>query len=151
MIELLKQKASENQRKRIRLCSHKNTDDLVHEMIIVHTKGNYVEPHKHINKSESFHVIEGSADMYFFDEDGKVNKIISMGDRASGKIFYYRISDPIYHTLIVTSEVIVFQETTKGPFDRSETIWAPWAPEEGDDKAVEAYVNQLVNFKEMNT
>jgi len=148
-IEFLKEKAKKNKRKRVRLCTHKDTDALVHEMIIVHSKGTYVEPHMHINKSESFHVIEGLVDLFFFDENGKVIKIISMGDRSSGKIFYHRISEPIYHTLIVKSDMVVFQETTKGPFNRSDTIWASWAPDEGNEEAVKVFMNQLMNTNEL--
>ena len=143
-IEFLKEKASQNKRRRARLCAHQNTDAAVHEMIIVHSKGAYIEPHKHINKSESFHIIEGSADLFFFDENGEVIKVISMGDYSSGKIFYYRVSDPIYHTLIVTSDIVVFQETTKGPFNRSDTIWAPWAPQEGNEEAIKVFMEQLM-------
>ena len=148
-IEFLKEQARKNKRQRVRLCTHRDTDALVHEMIIVHSKGTYVEPHKHINKSESFHVIEGLVDLYFFDEDGKVIKILSMGDRSSGKIFYHRISDPIYHSLIVRSDVVVFQETTKGPFNRFETIWAPWAPDEGNEEAVKAFMDELTNVNQV--
>lgn len=149
-IEFLKEKAKKNKRKRVRLCMHKDTDALVHEMIIVHSNGTYVEPHKHINKSESFHVIEGLVDLFFFDEDGKVIKITSMGDWSSGKVFYHRISGPIYHTLIVKSDIVVFQETTRGPFDRSNTVWASWAPIEGDEKAIKVFMDQLVNISEVN-
>lgn len=145
-IEFLKGKAKKNKRRRVRLCMHKNTDALVHEMIIVHSSGAYIEPHKHINKSESFHVIEGLVDIYFFDENGKAIKMIPMGDQSSGKVFYHRISESIYHTLIVKSDVVVFHETTKGPFNRPDTIWAPWAPAEGDEKAIKVFMNQLINM-----
>lgn len=148
-VEFLKQKASQNKRKRVRLCVHKDTNALVHEMIIVHSRGIYVEPHKHMNKSESFHVIEGSADLFFFDEEGEVVKVISMGERSSGKIFYYRVSDPIYHTLIVTSDIVVFQETTKGPFNRADTVWAPWAPSENDEATVKVFMEQIMKKGEL--
>ena len=69
-IEELKQKARLNPRRRIRICAHKNLEDNIHEMLIVHEKSCYVRPHKHINKTESFHIIDGSADIILFDEDG---------------------------------------------------------------------------------
>lgn len=142
-IELLKEKAKHNQRKRIRLCTHKDVEDKLHEMLIVHTKETYVRPHKHLNKSESFHIIEGLVDVVIFDENGNVTEVIQMGDYASGRRFYYRISDAYYHTLLIRSDVLVFHETTNGPFRRSETVFAPWAPEEKDSLAKEKFIKQL--------
>lgn len=146
-IASLKKKALKNKRTRIRLCTHADNNHPVHEMLIVHAKGNYIPPHKHVNKSESFHVIEGSADLFFFDENGEIIKIISMGDTNSGKVFYYRVSQAIYHTLIVTSDIFVFHETTRGPFIPSETIFGSWAPHEDDEKAVKIYMDELMERK----
>ena len=42
-----------------RICAHNNHKDRLHEMVIVLKDSHYVAPHKHINKSESFHIIEG--------------------------------------------------------------------------------------------
>src|SRR5687768_8037033 len=71
-IEALKALALQNPRKRIRICTHKDTADPLHEMLIVHTRDTYVRPHKHLNKSESFHVIEGTVDVVIFNESGDV-------------------------------------------------------------------------------
>ena len=95
-IEWLKEKSLNNERKRCRICAHKDTDEKVHEMFIVHTKGTYVRPHKHINKSESHHIIEGSADVIIFDDAGKIKEVIEIGDYLSGRKFFYRIKTPIY-------------------------------------------------------
>ena len=70
-----------------------------------------------------------------------------MGDYLSGHEFFYRINNPYYHTLNITSEFLVFHETLKGPFDRSDTIFAPWAPEENDRKATEQFIEKLVLSK----
>ena len=147
-IEFLKKRAACNGRKRIRLCTHKDIDDKLHEMLIVHTKDTYVRPHKHPNKSESFHLIEGSADVVIFNEAGNVVEVIQMGDYLSGCRFYYRISNPYYHTLLIRSEVLVFHETTNGPFKGSDTVYAPWSPEENDSVAVKKFVEQLARAVE---
>ena len=131
-IEDLKRLSFHNQRKRIRLCTHLNQVDSLHEMLIVHDKSCYVRPHKHPGKSESTHVIEGLVDVVLFDDDGKIERVIRMGDYASGKTFYYRMATPIFHTLIIRSEILVFHEITNGPFDRDATIFASWSPEDGD-------------------
>jgi len=144
-IQALKQKALGNERKRIRLCSHKDVNDSLHEMLIVHMRDAYVRPHKHINKCESVHIIEGSLDIVIFDEDGKVTEVTPLGDYASGRNFYHRMETALYHTFLFHSDFVVFHEITKGPFNRSDTIFSPWSPPESDPKAWEAYIEDLRN------
>ena len=114
-------------------------------MIIVHEKSCYVRPHKHINKTESFHIIEGKADIIIFNEDGLIDQVISMGDISSGLKFFYRLPPLCYHTLLIHSEALVFHEITNGPFKMEDTIWAPWSPDEADQNAVIQYMAALVN------
>lgn len=142
-IKFFKEQAGYNERKRMRLCTHKDIADKVHEMLIVHQKDVYIRPHKHLNKTESFHIIEGSVDVIVFDEEGDIIEIIRMGDYLSGCEFYYRISDPYYHTLLIRSDFLVFHETTNGPFKRSDTIFAPWAPDENDKAARTKFIEEL--------
>lgn len=75
-IEYLKNIASNNKRKQSRLCAHLNEEDLLHEMIIIHTNSTYVRPHKHLKRSESFYILEGTADVVIFDEGGGVSQVI---------------------------------------------------------------------------
>ncbi|HVZ23104.1 MAG TPA: WbuC family cupin fold metalloprotein [Vicinamibacterales bacterium] len=146
-VEELKRAASRNPRGRIRLCAHPDVDDRLHEMLIVHNRQAYVRPHKHLGKSESFHVIEGDVDVVIFDDDGAVADVIPMGAYGSGRAFFYRIATPIYHTLLIRSDVLVFHEATNGPFDRADTMFAPWAPEDSHPQEVQVFltrVNQVV-------
>jgi cupin fold WbuC family metalloprotein len=143
MIDQLKRDALRNPRQRIRLCAHRGVDDPVHEMIIVHTKDAYVRPHRHTGKSESFHVIDGLVDAVFFDESGGITDVIPMGPFSSGRTFFYRIADPLYHTLLIRSDVLVFHEATTGPFRREETSFAPWAPDESDPAAVASFLQSV--------
>lgn len=129
-IHLLKQHAMAAERKRARLCTHQDERSPLHEMLIVHHKNTYVRPHKHPGKSESFHIIEGEADVFIFDDNGKVMEKIEMGSYASGKIFFYRLSEAFHHTLLIRTDTVVFHETTNGPFLRGGTVFAEWAPVE---------------------
>lgn len=142
----LKEKAGKNSRKRIRICMHKDTKDDIHEMLIVHERSCYVRPHMHINKTESFHIVEGKAEVILFHEDGAIDQVISMGHMASGFKFFYRLPPKRYHTLLIHSDVLVFHEITNGPFRVEDTILAPWSPEEADVDAVSRYMAMLVNF-----
>ena len=142
-IEELKQKARLNPRRRVRLCAHKDLNDSIHEMLIVHEKSCYVRPHKHINKMESFHIVEGKVDILLFDENGRINNLIPMGDFASERIFFYRLPPSYFHTMVINSEVLVFHEITNGPFNPDDTVWASWAPDDNDIEGVSRYMDLI--------
>src|SRR6185437_13874214 len=110
--EKLKRHALEADQKRARLSLHHSPDDPLHEMIIVFHRDTVIRPHRHLNKSESFHIIFGELDIVFFDEDGNPTRLIQMGDRASGKTQVYRLSQPIWHSVIIRSEYACIHEVT---------------------------------------
>ena len=143
-IQWLKTKAADNPRKRIRLCAHLSVEDAVHEMLIVHTEITYNQPHKHPNKSESFHLIEGKLDIVVFDEAGEILETVNMGEYSTGAKFYWRLSESHYHMVIPRSDVVVFHEITSGPFDRATSfIPAPWSPEDEDLAGQERFTAQV--------
>ena len=100
-IELLKKKAAANPRRRMRICAHRENADRIHEMLIVLAGDCYIRPHKHFGKSESLHLIEGSASAVFFDDSGTVTEVVPLGDYSSGHPFYYRLEVPRIHTLLI--------------------------------------------------
>ena len=142
-VDFLKEQAEHNKRKRIRLCAHGSIEDRLHEMVITHAKGIYVRPHKHLGKIESFHVVEGAVDVVLFDDDGNITGVTRMGDYQSGRPFYHRISEPRYHTLLITSDVLVFHEITNGPFRREDMVYAPWSPEDSDNQGSSNYMARI--------
>jgi cupin fold WbuC family metalloprotein len=144
-IVFLKKQAAANRRGRVRLCAHPNSEDQLHEMLIVHSRSPYVPPHRHLNKSESFHIIEGLLTVFIFGEDGTVQKMIPMGDAGSGKAFYYRLSSNLYHTIWLESDFVVFHEVTNGPFDPKESVNAPWAPAEDDLQGRDLFIKVLLS------
>ena len=135
-IDFLKVRATKNRRRRIRLCAHPNVSDSLHEMLIVHHAGNYVPPHRHPGKSESFHMIEGALKIVLFYPDGLISDIISLNASGMKDFFYYRLSESLFHTVIPVSEVVVFHETTNGPFRREEMLIPEWAPDDGEDETM---------------
>jgi cupin fold WbuC family metalloprotein len=132
-----------NKRKRIRLCTHEDIKDKLHEMFIVQAENAYIRPHKHLKKVESFHVIEGLADLILFNDRGNIKSVIRLGDYLSGNKFYYRISESVFHMLLLRSKFVVFHETTCGPFKKSATIVSEWSPAEEDVKSVKEYMNRI--------
>ncbi len=139
----LKRRALGNPRRRIRVCAHPDTADPLHEMLIVHTEGAYIRPHKHLGKSESVHVLEGEADVVLFDDEGEIDTHIPIGPYDSDRRFFFRIDEPAFHTLLIASEFLVMHEVTNGPFLREQTVFAPWAPDEADAAAAEGYRRRL--------
>lgn len=131
-------------RARARVCSQRENETPIHEMIIALGRETYVRPHMHPRKTESFHVIEGLCDVVLFEDDGKIREVISLGDYQSGNIFFYRIADPIFHTLVIRTPIFVIHETTNGPFLAGETVTANWAPEESQTEAARNYMAELV-------
>jgi cupin fold WbuC family metalloprotein len=147
-VEFLKKRTPATARRRARFCAHKSGDEPIHEMLIVLMRGTYIRPHKHLAKVESFHIIEGEADVVLFDDEGNTTEIVRMGDYASGRNFYYRLSRPMYHTVVLRSELVVIHETTNGPFKPEETIFAPWSPDEKDETAARAFMKKISDMTE---
>lgn len=138
-IEFIKECAIKNLRGRARICAHKDSTNRLHEMLIAMRSDSYIRPHRHENKVESFHLIEGSADIVILNEDGTVSDVIGLNSEQN---FYYRLELPCYHTLIINSPILVIHEITNGPFDRTQSNFASFSPPE-EDPAAGDYIEQL--------
>lgn len=145
LIETLKNAAYRSPQKRARFCAHPNNSSPIHEMLIALARDTYVCPHKHPGKSESFHVIDGQANVIIFEDNGVISRIIPLGDYNSGLSFFYRISSAYYHTLVVRSEFLIIHETTNGPFHKDDCQFAPWAPKENELTRWPGYLSSLRN------
>jgi cupin fold WbuC family metalloprotein len=143
-IAFLKERLKEAPRGRVRICVHASNSDLLHEMIIALDRSTYIRPHKHPAKSESFHLIEGAVDVVAFDDGGQIREVIQLGEPTSGRSFFYRMSGPVFHTLIIRSELLILHETTNGPFQKGDAVFADWAPAETEPAAAGAYMAGLV-------
>ena len=142
-IKFIKQRAQLNERKRARICAHRNNDDPLHEMIIAISDSSYIRPHRHNGKSESFHIIEGVVDVVMFDDSGAVIDVVKLGKAGSGRNSFYRLSESMYHTVLVRSDMLVMHEVTNGPFSPEQTEMAPFAPDENDTQAVKKYSKRI--------
>jgi len=143
-IAWLKARARATPRRRARICAHPSADASLHEMIIVHEKRTYVPPHRHIGRSESYTIIEGRMRIVLFDEHGGVQNTVALTPPGDGGTFFYRLSGPQFHSMLIDSDWIVFHEVTSGPFDPSTTEFADWAPGNGDPAdAQAAYLAQM--------
>lgn len=142
-IDFLKEKASCALRKRARICAHRDDGETIHEMIIAIASSSYIRPHRHVGKSESFHVIDGEVDVVILSEKGEIEDVIELGGPNSGRCFYYRLAESKFHTLLIHTEMLVIHEVTDGPFDRERTTLAPFAPSENDADRAKEYMAEI--------
>jgi len=147
-IDRIKKIASKNYSGKYRTCIHKSEKDNVHEMLIVHTSGAYVRPHKHRNNGESLQFIEGVGTAIIFNEDGSIKQAFKVGDPSSDNTFYYCMGKSLFHTLIIDTEFLIFKETTKGPFIRENTIYPNWAPDGTNKTEIMTYISKIKTLLE---
>jgi cupin fold WbuC family metalloprotein len=131
-------------KRRARINTHPDGEDALHEMIIAIDPSSYIRPHKHPGKSEAFHIVEGEVDIVVFKDDGEIDQIVPLGAPGSGRSFYYRMSKPFFHTLIIRSDVLIVHEITNGPFRPQGTIFAGFAPDDSEAEEAAAYQADLV-------
>jgi len=139
----LKERAAGNARRRSRLCLHESTNERLHEMIIVHHQKTYVRPHRHLAKSEGLAVIEGQATLITYEDTGDLSAVVELAPATARAAFFYRMPEWIWHSLLIRSEWFVFVETTIGPFERTATEFASWAPDGEDPAAAAEYMRRL--------
>lgn len=136
--------AQGNERKTARICMHKSADEQLHQMIIVHFKGNYVRPHRHPAKIESFHLIKGSLLVGVFDEAGNLTDRMVLDDNGDQPTMVARIARNIYHTVIPLTKVVIFHEITNGPFTgHNDSEFAEWAPEPDDKEKIRNFLRKI--------
>ncbi len=142
MIEWVMDKAEASSNGQARICMHSNKDDLVHEMFIAQKKHKYVRPHKHIEKSESFHIIAGKLIILLFDCNGKITSSIILDAELKESLFV-RIERDVFHMPIALTNV-VFHEVSNGPFIKEECVFASWAPEVDDKDECNIYIDKIL-------
>ena len=143
-IEFLRREVAENLKGRVRINIHPENTDLLHEMFIAIRADSYIRPHKHPNKSEAFHIVYGEVDIVIFEDDGDIKTVIPLAACGGDKAFYYRMSQPFFHTLIIRSDLLIVHEITNGPFVKDGAVFCNFAPHEDDGLSViTAWQNQL--------
>ena len=142
IISELKKISVKSNKKNARLCLHFGPDALFHEMIILEHKGKYYRPHKHREKGESYHIIEGKLAVFIFDPEGN---IIDAAVLEKGHNFIYRVGINMYHAVMPLSKFVVYHESKPGPFTGGgDSYFAPWAPDGSNLAEVRNYQGLLL-------
>lgn len=122
-----------------RICLHAGPDSPHHDMIVLEHRGKYYRPHKHTDKGEAFHVMEGRLGLLAFDETGSVidAHVLHPGD-------IYRVEASMYHAVLPQTDQVLYHENKPGPFlGDGDSIYPNWAPDGSEPDAVTSYVEGL--------
>lgn len=134
-----------HERRTARISMHSNPQNEFHNMIIAHHKNEYVRPHKHLSKAETYHIIDGSMKIFVFDENGKVLNFAILDENNN---FLYRFEKQYFHCFVPLSDTVLFHESKIGPFIREgDSIWAPFAPDGSIIQEVDIFVERLLGYK----
>ena len=113
IIKQLKNLSKELGKKDIWICLHNNRDRNLHNMINLIYRREENIPHKHIDKSEGYHIIEGRMIITIFDDKGTIKDECLLN---AADIFLFRIGKNTFHTTVAKTEYCIFHETRSGPF-----------------------------------
>jgi cupin fold WbuC family metalloprotein len=140
----LKERAARTKRRRCRICLHTDPGDALHDMVIVHAGGTYDRPHMHPHKAETLTVLEGSAVLLLFADDGRLAGTVKMGAAGQASAApMVRVPPRQYHALLIEGDWLVMGESTLGPFDAKATLPAAWSPSGEDEAEASRYVAVL--------
>jgi len=143
----LRRRVADAPRGRFRLCLHGGPEAPIHEMLIVLSRGSYIRPHRHPpGKVETYLILEGVLDLYFFDAVGRPDGRIPLSSFAAGGTFLYRTAEPVWHMPMAASADVVYYEVFTGPFRKDADVeYAPWSPAEEDERGARAFLERLVS------
>ena len=137
-------KATDSKRRRCPLIIHNHGDEFnqVFNFICIDS---YMRPHLHPSDHmiEKMHLIEGSFELFFFDNSGIIIKKYLL-DKPGQRVFVPALQ---WHTYIMRSDFNIIYETMIGKYDP--LTWkkmADWAPEEETENSKE-YLQSLKYFK----
>lgn len=99
-----------NDSKRYRLNLHKNSNSILHEMIIFFQKESYVSIHYFLRKSTSYLILKGKIKVNTYDKNKKLTKSFTLSSYSTKKNFaIYLKRETIYNIEILTKNALVLE------------------------------------------
>ena len=141
LIESLKTVFNEVDPRNVRLCLHEDSNANFHDMIILERKSRYYMPHRHNDKGESFHIMEGRMGVFTFSDNGSIidSCILSYDD-----IRVYKVKPNAFHAVLPITNYVIYHETKPGPFlGEMDSIYPDWAPKVNNQNEINTYINTL--------
>ena len=141
-VYFLQDVAANSSSRKARVLLHGNPDKDLHEMLIVHSFGQYIQPHINLDSAKSFVVLDGEMAVVLFKNEGAISNYVQLGVSNGASAFLLRLDDPVFHTVVPISTTVTFLETIKGP--HMQTHYAPFAPAPNDTSESEKYMMWLM-------
>ena len=108
----------------VRISLHNSPEEDLHNMVIFAPRIQDIHVHKHLTKSETYHLVEGEMVILLFTEKGTLQKTIFL---SKNKNLICRVPKNTYHANIVFSDYVIFHESRKGPFTKGgDSIIPEW-------------------------
>ena len=142
IIEQLYQESEKRGGVNVRLCLHNGPDADFHSMIILERKGGKYPPHKHLKKGESMHIIQGELAVFSFDEQGSLDDCCIL---QLDSVLIYRVRVAQFHSIMPLTDVVIYHESTIGPFLGEENSILPeWAPDKDNQDQTDKFNERLL-------
>jgi cupin fold WbuC family metalloprotein len=126
MIKTLIDESIRSNKRRARINFHPNGRSNCQEMIICLQNDAELPIHYHENKSESFHVIEGTLGIVLLDEGFDKNADFIILNGEVGPV-YYRLNSSKAHLVVGLSDYVIFHEVTEGPYNGKPPKMPEWS------------------------
>jgi len=105
----------------VRICLHKNSKQILQNMIVLLNKKNSTKPpiHKHLLKDEVYQVIYGilKIDIY------KKKKIFKKMTLEKNNNLIIRLKKNEFHKVYPKNNIVIFHEIRPGPFNKNDSIY----------------------------
>lgn len=130
VIDKLKHLLQESVDPQVRFNLHDDPADTLHEMIIIQRKDCDCRPHKHVNKDESYQIIEGTLEVRVYDDSGKITSTVELSRSREDSVFMFRVKRDQWHCAMPKTDFVIFKESRPGPFEGSDSIEPDWSNSE---------------------
>jgi cupin fold WbuC family metalloprotein len=147
-IEFLREISGKSQEGKARVLLHQDPQAGLHEMLIIHTFGRYIQPHINDQSAKSFLVLLGEMIVVLYDSSGSIQTCHRLSGLKDDSPFYLRLEEPIFHTLVPVTNTVAFIETITGP--HVQTNYATFAPSPNDTSEANKYMTWLMGELSIN-
>ena len=141
-VDFLRGVAERSSLRKARVLLHGSPDKDLHEMLIVHSFGQYIQPHINLDSAKSFLVLDGEMVVALFNNEGEISNYVKLGVSKGASAFLLRLDDPVFHTVVPVTTTVTFLETATGP--HTQTHYAPFSPAPNDKSESEKYMMWLM-------
>ncbi len=124
----------------LRVCLHDSREATLQDMIVLVNEGAFCRPHRHPTRDESYHAVDGAADLLLFADAGQITRTVRL---EPGSQPGARLPANLFHVLIPRGLQFIYREFRAGPFRPTDSEFPPWAPDGSDGSEAAGYMAAL--------